>query len=205
MNGSPEMRDLLGRLESLFAKKRPEFLANFYPGVTSGELDRFEKEIGFAVGPQFRELYLWRNGHQRDGLGCFQNYYALMPLALVLEQHQGLNHLLDDDGIAFGQLNWWNKKWIPFLEGPSGDHLCLDLAGAFGGVPGQIVEYVITDAAREIVAPDLASWLNSYCNLLEADQLDEDGCVRESNIFVWTRGIPGYPVSAGSLLVKPPD
>jgi hypothetical protein len=89
--------------------------------------------------------------------------------------------------------DWWNLGWFPVLHGPTGDLLCVDSAGAFAGTVGQIVDFVHNDSPRMIVAPGVWPWLESYCDFLEDDLLDDTGCVRTSKDFVWARGIVTFP------------
>ena len=68
------------------------------------------------------------------------------------------------------------------------------MGGAFDGQPGQIIDFVHNDPSRDIVAPNLSSWLESYCGLLDDGLLDEYGVV-DSDDYVWVRGIAGYPIA----------
>jgi cell wall assembly regulator SMI1 len=99
---------------------------------------------------------------------------------------------LSDD---FEWHEWWNVGWFPVLHGPSGDYLCVDSVGTFGGAPGQLIEFVHNDASRNIIAPSLSAWLESYCDLLDADLLDHDGCLISSDEFVWVQNIQGFPLA----------
>ncbi len=56
-----------------------------------------------------------------------------------------------------------------------------------------MIDFVHDDASRSIVAPNLSAWLQSYCDLLDADLLDDDGCLITSDEFVWVRGLQGFP------------
>jgi cell wall assembly regulator SMI1 len=118
---------------------------------------------------------------------------VLMPLAHSLRVQQDLSSLLTA-GEFEGMVNWWNDRWVPFLEGPSGDYLCVDMAAVFNGRPGQLVDFVHNDRSRAIVAPDLDTWLESYSRLLADDLLDDCGLVKGEPEYVWIRGVPGYPI-----------
>ncbi|WP_245983023.1 SMI1/KNR4 family protein [Trinickia fusca] len=55
--------------------------------------------------------------------------------------------------------DWYNLKWIPFTHDGSGNHLCLDLDPAEGGVVGQVIRVWHDDVQRERVAWSFAQWL----------------------------------------------
>ncbi|AOR72966.1 molybdenum cofactor biosynthesis protein MoaA [Burkholderia stabilis] len=57
--------------------------------------------------------------------------------------------------------DWYNLKWIPFTHDGSGNHLCVDLDPAEGGVAGQVIRVWHDDALRERVATSYAAWLAS--------------------------------------------
>lgn len=187
------MEATLIRLEALLRDKRPDYLATFHPGASETEIAAAEAAVGFPIDEELKTLYRWRNGHPRDGVGCFQNYMTLMPIAQMQATQRALSSLLNA-GEFHGMTNWWHARWLPFLEGPSGDYLCVDMAGTFGGRPGQLIDFVHNDPTRTIVAPNLASWLECYADLLAADLLDENGSVGGATEFVWVRELPGYPI-----------
>jgi cell wall assembly regulator SMI1 len=188
-----DMRSALQRLDSLLRAKRPDYFASFFPGATETEIASFEEGLGFPVDDCLKDLYRWHNGQPRDLVGHFQNHMVLMPVAQSLRTQRELSSLLAD-GEFEGMVNWWNDRWIPFLEGPSGDYLCVDMAGAFDGRSGQLIDFVHNDRCRTIVAPDLDTWMESYCRLLANDLLDDSGLVKGVPEYVWVRGVHGYPI-----------
>lgn len=186
------MQTTLARLEATLSRKRPAFFSGFRAGLSDDVLEKAPQSIRGVVHADLLALYRWRNGHPRDSLnGAFQNTMAFGSFEESLQAYSVLTQLqLAGD---FEWHDWWTAGWFPVLHGPSGDHLCVDAVGAFGGAPGQIIDFVHDDASRSIVAPSLSAWLESYCDLLDADLLDDDGCLIASDEFVWVRGIHGFP------------
>lgn len=74
---------------------------------------------------------------------------------------------------------WWSPSWIPFASDGSGDHLCIDLDPAPGGVVGQVIELVHDHGDRPRISGSLASWFEAQSGALEQGGLivveDEDG------------------------------
>ena len=130
------MHALLKRLTSLLSEKRTSYFSSFDPGATGEELAEFEKALGFPVHEEVKALYTWRNGHPKEIEESFQNHMGFLSLEASLAEYRMLTALLA--GSEFETMNdWWSEKWVPVLEGPNGDLLCVDMGGAFGGQPGQ--------------------------------------------------------------------
>ena len=68
----------------------------------------------------------------------------------------------------FGQQHWWSRQWVPFLRDYDGSFLCLDMAGAFGGQPGQLITYAEDDPRRTIEYPDLAAFLSALVSAFDS-------------------------------------
>jgi cell wall assembly regulator SMI1 len=195
------MLETLRRLEDLLAGKRPQLLATFRPPANDDDLGAFERSCSVLLTPEHRQLYRWRDGQFNDAIPCLQNFMQLLSLSKALEWHMVLTSLLRS-GEFENWCDWWHAKWIPLLEGPSGDLICVDYGGAFGGNPGQLIDFVHNDNDRSVIAPSLGAWLGSYCNMLELDLLDEGGCLATSDSFMWTREIPGYPIAAEARAIE---
>ena len=182
------------RLESVLRLHRPGVVASLQPGATDVELAEFERLCGVALHDDHRQLYRWHNGQSPKSQDALLNCAQFMPLAKAATHHRDITGLLRT-GDFHPWDHWWNELWVPFLEGPTGDLVCVDYRGLFGGRPGQVVDFVSNDNARAVLAPDLASWFNSLCDLVEGG-LDDYGCVAGAADFVWSTGIPGYPRAA---------
>jgi cell wall assembly regulator SMI1 len=68
--------------------------------------------------------------------------------------------------------DWWNKRWVPFLEGGDGNCLCVDMDPDVDGAEGQVIEFWHADNDRSVVAKSLAGFLSSFARDLVDDQYD---------------------------------
>lgn len=55
---------------------------------------------------------------------------------------------------------WWSDGWIPFARINGGDLYCVDTTPGDGGKVGQIIMFRSAKANRNVVAPDLGTFLN---------------------------------------------
>src|SRR5438105_13883403 len=83
-----------------------------------------------------------------------------IPMARVIEEWTLNNEIFDrDDDFSHlppefgGRSNWWNDRWIPFIDIVGLDLLCLDTLGSFGGKPGPIIQFIPYENCQEVQYP----------------------------------------------------
>jgi len=208
-----KFRHLLDEIEMWWRINDPKFYATLNPGLPVEELSHAESVFGFPLPQELKMLYSLHNGQHRKS---FADRAALpgitsmiwpgdwMPMARVIEEWTLKNEIFgrDDDFSHLppefgGKLNWWNRRWIPFIDIVGLDLLCLDTLGSFGGKPGQIIQFIHNENCREIRYPNLYMWLLTTLRLLQApNMLDEEG-----DFDIWRPEVkkitkelnPGYP------------
>jgi cell wall assembly regulator SMI1 len=152
----PPMSELLPRLDALLRERRPGYYAALRPGLTDLEWDAFRSRLGLDVPAALRALYQWKDGQRGD---CYENIhgnYMFVPAESVLETKRICDGMIGSD---FDRPGWWEPTWVPFLDNGGGDNLCLDVAGAYGGRPGQLVEFWHDREKRGIRYPSLEHWV----------------------------------------------
>jgi cell wall assembly regulator SMI1 len=186
------MRDVVERLGKWWRNKRPFALDDLAPGVTDGTLAAYEDELGVTLPDGLRALYRWRNGPLTGltGRGIIGRY-ALMSLWQVSANQKAMNDLLGQGATK----NGWRKACLPVFSNGTGDFICWDPCGHFGGEKGQMLALSRTD--RTMLAPSFDGFLTAYVDSLEAGVwtydhvhgLDDDGRFAS---FLSER-FPGYP------------
>jgi cell wall assembly regulator SMI1 len=68
------------------------------------------------------------------------------------------------------------------------------MEGTFTGSVGQIIEFWHDDAARNIVAPSLESWLEDYVLLLEQEDWEYYRETGDKVFLDWESNASGYPL-----------
>jgi cell wall assembly regulator SMI1 len=198
------MADVLARFESWLQEHAPDYMESLAPGLAEARIDEIGAKLGFELPEPVRTLYRWRDGDpEEDGRLLFSRIF--MPLESAIEQHRMLTEMLevgewaDDSGRQAPSI--WSPEWFPVFTWDNGFHLCVDMGGAYGGRPGQVVEVWLKDEDRSIVAPDLTSWLDAQVSSLEAGlwRFEEDheqwepadeGAYRA----FFAERLPGYPI-----------
>jgi cell wall assembly regulator SMI1 len=192
----PAMPALLERLERWLRLYRAEYYEWLRPGVPERELMTLERDLGRNLPAGFRELYRWRDGQDPECTLAFQYNQMFMPLKQVQQVWVAISQL--QDGGEFPETNWWSKSWLPFLGTEDGDHLCVDLDGAFGGMAGQVLMFHHDFESRNIEYPSMEKWMEAFVPSVEAGMWDA-----EENEFkpreaepvrmLRLRAAPGYP------------
>ncbi|MCE9581721.1 MAG: WGR domain-containing protein [Planctomycetes bacterium] len=192
--GAPSKDDatLIERLDRWMNEHRRDYVRELAKGASAKDIAKLEKSVGHPLPDALKALLMWRG----EGRGRLQGNFALMSVGEIAGGRDVLNGLLE--GGEFDAPAWWRKDWVPFLANGGGDHLCVDLGGAFGGVPGQVLEFRHDDEARKILYPSVDAWLSVFVETLEAGAWDvEDGGFFTADPKaidkVRARVCPGYP------------
>src|SRR5262249_742235 len=127
--------------------------------------------------------YAWRIGQAPRCFAALQHNRMFMSIDDVLGTHRLLTEMLE--GGEFDLQMWWSPRWVPFLDNGGGDHQCIDMGGAFGGVEGQVINFWHDWESRDIEYLSLEKWLETFVASLEAGlwrdvggdlhPIDEDG------------------------------
>ncbi|NEW29208.1 SMI1/KNR4 family protein [Nocardia cyriacigeorgica] len=149
------MRPLLTRLDRWLMLNRPAYRAGLRPGASADAIDALAARFEGRFPPLLRELLGWHDGEGADHRGALLGTWSLMSTDSIESTLADMAWLVDNDDMA----EWWGPDWIPFLDNGWGDCVCVDLAGAFDGVAGQIVEFSHDSEYRSITHPGLEAWL----------------------------------------------
>ncbi|WP_348538344.1 SMI1/KNR4 family protein, partial [Nocardia cyriacigeorgica] len=149
------MHPLLTRLDRWLMLNRPAYRAGLRPGASADAIDALAARFEGRFPPLLRELLGWHDGEGADHRGALLGTWSLMSTDSIESTLADMAWLVDNDDMA----EWWGPDWIPFLDNGWGDCVCVDLAGAFDGVAGQIVEFSHDSEYRSITHPGLEAWL----------------------------------------------
>jgi cell wall assembly regulator SMI1 len=150
---------------------------HFNPPATAETIAKAEAELGATLPEDYKQFLALHDG-QREfapmvGLG------ALLPIEEVAEARRnifGEETPVAPEGVAEGvrPVDYCNA-WIPISRSARGrDYLCIDLDPAPGGARGQIIEYVVDDDARPLVAKSFADLLSLYFEQAQTGEIDLD-------------------------------
>lgn len=166
------MKNELQVLDKNIREKRPEYYAKLQDPLTARQIADLELKYKITLPNDVKQLYLWKNGQQYDNYAAFANNSMFEPLENVLNSGQELTGMI---GYEFLFENWWNPSWLPLFSNGGGAYICYDREGTFTGVKGQILEYWNSDNDRNVIAPDLPTFLkvlNTYYQETEVADFD---------------------------------
>lgn len=183
------MQAAMARIDAWFSRERPDFYARLRPGLDDVEWEAFVEALGIRPPDAMRALYRWRDGQSSGTYENFIGSQMFMPSAAVLEAVRVMRELVEAG--EFAKRNWWHPDWIPFLDNGGGDHWVVDTRGCIGGEDGQIVYFDHEEADREVLYPNLETFLNRVAQSMVSERWVADD---ES---WWPEGGPievdGYP------------
>lgn len=192
LQGTPT-DELITRLDLWLKSNRPDYCGGLLPGLTDEEWADCESDYGARLPAALKTLYQWRNGQQSRELGGLVREYNWMPIEAVLSLWRDAFDDFDADAFP----NWWNPNWLPIFENGHGDDICLDMAGCFGGQPGQIVVFEHETDTRDILYPSIEAWLEMFVRALEAGEWSDE----PQSVTSPLNDLPypdGYPIRASA-------
>lgn len=176
---APRSSPLVERLRDWFRCYRPDILER--PGKCSSwkEVRALEIWSGFELPDSFWALmqtlplteksdFCWPGGYFK----WFDGYDASDILEEAVDN-------IDLTGVD----DWWHKGWLPLMQTASGDMLCIDTVGSFGGKPGQILEHHYDLGPRDVVYDDFDCYLSVIVEALEKGYFHPDGLEEELEAF----------------------
>ncbi|MDJ1501019.1 SMI1/KNR4 family protein [Xanthocytophaga agilis] len=178
------MVSLVSILDQQLKNSRTEFYRKLNFPLTTKEIHEIEEQYGIVLPEDLKALYLWKNGQANDCYESFVNNSVFLSLQDALEI---ATEMTSQIGTEFDIENWWNKEWIPVFHNGGGDYICYDLGGTFTGRKGQLIEFWHADNDRNVIAPDMFSFigmLNRYYQTHDPNTLDE---------YIELDNVPGYP------------
>ena len=152
---------VIAELERELATRYPAVLQTFAPGASDGQIADVASMVagGRSLPADFIELYRWRNGGGEQQLWSDRTLLSLAAVAATYRE------LCEMHSTAF------RPTWLPFVADTGGNFLCLDVEGAFGGQPGQIIDYD-HEGLQTVRHGSLEDFLSTLLEMVKAGVLD---------------------------------
>ena len=149
-------------------------------GAGEADFAELEKELGYALPEDFKELY-----RIADGGAAYEVVLAgeeWLSVRRIIEEYRIWKQLYEeglfaeDDGTPFGCEPedagikpdlWWNPKWIPLTADGGGNWKMIDLDPTEHGTAGQIIQMWHDDPIRSKEADSLYGFFARYAQDLE--------------------------------------
>ena len=212
-----DIAPMLARLDRWYAAHLPADRYVFNPPATDSALDRFEKAVGAALPPSYRQLYKWHDGENDDRSGHFYGL-PLLPLkeaenqwrmaAKLLAYFKGNRYPLPGGAWPEGAVDpaYINPRWIPLTHDGSGNHIGIDLDPWPAGRVGQVILYGRDEDVKVVLAESLGKFLGWVADLLEGGKYrltTEDGEQRLRDFALRDPPVDHFHDGARKLLGAP--
>lgn len=153
----------------------PDALEQFNPAASPDAIAAVERARGITLPDDYKTFLAIHDG--QDEFAPFVGLGALLPIAEVADTELfGEEMEVPADCVGEGvRAVDWSPGWIPISRSARGrDFLCIDLDPGPGGVRGQIIEYVVDDDGRPLVAKSFADLLSVYFEQAQTGEIDFD-------------------------------
>ncbi len=172
----------LERLKQQYPEASVRHEADFSLNKGAGEADfaELEKELGYALPEDFKELYRIADGEAgQEGVLAGEEWLSVERIIEEYGVWKGLYEggmLEEDDGTPFGCTPedagikpdfCWNPKWIPLTADGCGNGKMIDLDPTEHGTAGQIIQMWHDDSAYSKEAESLHDFFARYAQDLE--------------------------------------
>ena len=165
------MEDQLAALDNCLRTLRPEFYSALNEPVSEAEVQTLEAKFNTKLPEDLKLLYRWKNGQDQACYDVFVNNSVFLPLEEALDITSELTTMI---GLDFEIENWWNENWIPIFNNGGGDLICYDCQGIFTGNAGQLIEFWHADNDRNVIAPNLESFIAAINHFYKTTGDDKD-------------------------------
>lgn len=163
------MEDLLKELDIQLKTLRLDYYTHLKAPLTDAEINVLEKQYNMELPNDVKLLYKWKNGQYDNCYESFVNNSMFVTLQNSLYTAEDSTSMI---GYDFEIENWWNEHWIPLFHNGAGDLICYDAGGCFTGNKGQIIEFWHADNDRNVIAPDLKTFIASIYNRTQIEEFD---------------------------------
>lgn len=180
------MKALLKKLDAWLKANRPDYYENLQQPWTDEQFAVIQQLAGTELPKSFRALYGWKGGQSALAAESLYDSWRYLQFEEARIEYKTYNELHEMG--EFKVRNWWNPQWVPFLANEGGALMCVDLAGAFDGKPGQLVTFVMEEPSRSIEFPSLEEFLTS---LLEGyEEAEKAGTLSKPIQIPYPKGYP---------------
>jgi cell wall assembly regulator SMI1 len=168
------------RIEAWLRQHAPDELENLRPPASNRRINHLEDTTGLRLPPEMEESYKFYDGCWVE-MFLFGSVYGGVLSSLQAVESDWLRWrevsaecaFLDAPSEPLGPIKpqHWNLGWLPVTDPGNGNHFCVDLDPAPGGIVGQVIWFDRVDGPVRVVANGFAEWLRHYASALEAKQI----------------------------------
>ncbi|HLK69223.1 MAG TPA: SMI1/KNR4 family protein [Bryobacteraceae bacterium] len=173
-----QLSGVWAKIDKWLKQNAPVAMGTLEPPATPQQLSQLETALGMPVPPDLLCSLQIHNGQKNTPrwTGLMEGW-RLLGCGEIAEWSKTMARLLVegdfDDAEAEGdgqvKAEWWNIRWVPFLESGSGDLLCIDMDPDEDGRSGQVIEFRHDEGDREVRERSFNSYLTQFASDLFDD------------------------------------
>jgi cell wall assembly regulator SMI1 len=171
------MQETWGQIDAWLQANAPKVFATLQPGASSQTLDQLESRLGFPISAELRDHLAVHDGQPSDTLLGLLHGWIFLGSDSIAGCHATFARLLREGDLdrpgksRDGAVKpvWWSDRWIPLVEGPGGDYLCIDMDPAGLGRVGQVITFWHAEPFRRVEASSLGELLARFLRDLGED------------------------------------
>ncbi len=184
-NTADTVQSLWQQIEAWLGRNAPYAWQMLRSGASEREIQQAEAAMGLTLPEDFKASCRLHNGGYMIDLVTEMN---MLPLTDIVDEWQMFKELEDEGtwsdvvlpyyftehvirtGWQTGPIQpvWWHQYWTPIGRDRAGNHCCLDLAPASGGVVGQVIDRDHEAGPSRVLASRFLDILSSFAQSLEA-------------------------------------
>lgn len=158
------MTEWISTIDSWLRRNNPDYYLDLRPGATQQQIEAAERRLGLQLPEALRQLYMWRDGQPNNCYGSFYYNFMFPQLETAVASAETMNNNFEEGEVPD---DWWLPSWFPFLDNGAADMICVDTAGAFGGIVGQVLWFMHETPDRNIEYPSVEAWGSTFALSLE--------------------------------------
>lgn len=150
---------MITALDKAWQEKAPESYAALRPPFTADQFQALTTLTAYELPAAYRELFAWKGGQDALTENGLLTGWRIMQFTEISMEYQAMLELFNMG--EFTTPNWWNPRWLPLLVNNSGETICYDAEGVFGGTAGQLIRFASDSNDRSVWFPALQSLLDA--------------------------------------------
>ena len=165
-------------IDAWLEKNAKQAYATLQKGASKAALTKLEKQLGVPLSAELSAHLSVHDGQVPDTGIAIVNNWQLLSCDAIASAHARLGKL-QATGVFEGRKGankdgfvkpvWWNEKWVPLIEGPGGDLVCIDMDPSPKGKAGQVITYFDEVEFRNRDNETMAGYFAGYLNDLTSE------------------------------------
>ena len=160
--------------EQVTVEKRPNCLHILNEGASEKQISQLESLIGLKLPEEVRASLKRHDGQKSNVISVWGGLELLSCEGIAHNWQINKELLSEETGWEDGEVEegvkqqWWNPRWIPWLDNGRGDLTCIDMDPATEGSKGQIIDVGHDSGERPLLYPGFIDFMADFVEDLKS-------------------------------------